>query len=104
MSYILAGDIVLKKIQETLINKLLLYFLLLGFVLKTTRGLCYIYYFSSLRASGTNTRINSKHAYLAYIQVQDVINNIITVSKRSFIIKRDIETSFCNILVAIQDQ
>jgi hypothetical protein len=104
ISRIFAGDIVLKRIQETSINKFLLRFLLLGFVPKTTRGLYYIYYFSSPRVLGTNTRINSEHAYLVYIRVQDIINDIITAGKRSFIIKRDIETTFRNILVAIQDQ
>jgi hypothetical protein len=67
ISRILAGNIIFKRIQETLINKFLLYFSLLGFIPKTTRSLYYIYYFSFPRVLGTNTRIDLEYTYLVYI-------------------------------------
>ena len=47
MSYMLAGDIVLKRVQETSIDEFPLRLSPLGFVPKATRGLRRIHYLSS---------------------------------------------------------
>jgi hypothetical protein len=104
MSRMLAGDIVLKRVQETSIDEFPLRLSPLGFVPKATGGLRRIHHLSSPRASGTNAGIDSEHAYLAYARVQDVITDIITAGKGCFIIKRDMEAAFRNIPVAAQDQ